>query len=168
MRWVRSHAAELKIDPSKIVASGGSAGGHLAGATAILDGVDDPTDDLHVSPVPAALVLFNPVLDTTETGYGALMIGTNAIDLSLTHHVKPGLPPIILFHGTADHTVPFANAVEFTRRVKAAGGDCRLVPFEGADHGFFNSPLFRKGASTGVYEKVMRDVDDFLTRLGFE
>ncbi|HEY3841198.1 MAG TPA: alpha/beta hydrolase fold domain-containing protein, partial [Bryobacteraceae bacterium] len=84
MRWVRTHAAELHIDPSRIVASGGSAGGHLAGATAILDGVDDPADDLRVSPAPAALILFNPVLDTTETGYGAAMIGTHAIDLSLT------------------------------------------------------------------------------------
>jgi acetyl esterase/lipase len=168
MRWVRAHAGELQIDASKIVASGGSAGGHLAGATAILNGVDDPADDLHVSPAPAALVLFNPVLDTTETGYGAATIGKNAIDLSLTHHVKAGLPPIILFHGTADRTVPFANAEEFTRRVKAAGGDCRLVPLEGADHGFFNSPAFSKRASATVYEKVMQDVDMFLTRLGFE
>lgn len=168
MRWVRSHAAELDIDPSKIVASGGSAGGHLAGATAILNGVDDPADNLQVSPAPIALVLFNPVLDTTETGYGASMMGKNAINLSLTHHVKPGLPPMILFHGTADHTVPFANAVEFTRRVKAAGADCRLVPFEGADHGFFNSPAFRKSASATNYAKIMRDVDEFLIRLGLE
>jgi acetyl esterase len=168
MRWVRGHAAELHIDPQKIVASGGSAGGHVAGATAILDGVDDPADDLSISPMPNGLVLFNPVLDTTETGYGAALIGSHAIDLSLTHHVKAGLPPILLFHGTSDHTVPFANAEEFTRRVKAAGGDCRLVSFPGADHGFFNSPNFHKGSLPERYEEILRDVDQFLMRLGFE
>jgi acetyl esterase len=168
LRWVRGHAAELHVDPQKIVASGGSAGGHVAGATAILDGVDDPADDLRTSPAPNALVLFNPVLDTTETGYGAALIGSHAIELSLTHHVKPGLPPIILFHGTSDHTVPFANAEEFTRRVQAAGGDCRLVPFAGADHGFFNSPTFRKGSSPERYQEILQDVDRFLSRLGME
>jgi acetyl esterase len=168
MRWVRGHATELGIDPRKIVASGGSAGGHVAGATAILQGIDDASDDLSVSPSPNALVLFNPVLDTTETGYGAALIGKNAIDLSLTHQVNRALPPAILFHGTGDHTVPFVNAEAFVKRVRAAGGDCRLVPFEGADHGFFNSPNFRKGNSETVYEKILADVDSFLSRLGLE
>lgn len=164
LRWVRRHATELRIDPAKIVASGGSAGGHVAGATAVLDSVNDPSDDLTVSPVPAALVLFNPVLDTTETGYGAKLIGKDAIDLSLTHHVRAGLPPTILFHGTSDHTVPFANAVEFKKRMQQAGNECELVPFEGADHGFFNSPKFRKGASIETYRKIIDDVDRFLAR----
>lgn len=168
MRWVRGHAGELGIDPGKVVASGGSAGGHLAAATAILTGIDDAGDDRNVSPAPNALVLFNPVLDTTETGYGAALIGKDAMQLSLTHHVKPGLPPMILFHGDSDHTVPFANAVEFVRRVKAAGGDCQLVPFEGADHGFFNSPNFRQGTSESLYEQILQDVDHFLAKLGFE
>ena len=127
-----------------------------------------PADDISVSPAPNALVLFNPVLDTTETGYGAALIGKDARQLSLTDHVKPGLPPMILFHGTGDHTVPFANAVEFDRRVKAAGGDCKLIPFEGADHGFFNSPDFRKGTSQDRYQQILHDMDRFLARLGFE
>jgi acetyl esterase/lipase len=168
MRWIRSHAAELRIDPAKIVAAGGSAGGHLAGATAILKGLDDASDDLSVSPVPNALVLFNPVLDTTESGYGAALIGKDTIQLSLTEHVKPGLPPMILLHGTSDHTVPFSNAEEFVRRVKAAGGQCQLVPFKDADHGFFNSPSFRKGASEALYRKGVADVDGFLLNLGLE
>ena len=41
MRYVRAHAAELGIDPQKIVANGGSAGGHLAAGTALFDGVDE-------------------------------------------------------------------------------------------------------------------------------
>ncbi len=104
-----------------------------------------------------------------EAGYGAALIGKDNVQLSLTHHVKSGLPPMILFHGTADHTVPFANAEEFVKRVKAAGGDCQLVPFEGQDHGFFNSPLnVRKTSSVPRYEKILADVDGFLSKRGFE
>jgi acetyl esterase/lipase len=168
MRWLRKHAKELHIDGNRIVASGGSAGGHLAGATAILSGIDDLSDDLSVSPSPVALVLFNPVLDTTETGYGASQIGPSAKELSLTHHLSRNLPPTILFHGTNDHTVPFANAVEFTRVAKTYGADCELVPFTGADHGFFNSPNFRKTVTADTYQKILDDVDVFLKKQGLE
>jgi len=167
LRWVRSHAAELHIDARRIVASGGSAGGHVAGATAILAKVNDPADDLTVSPVPAALVLFNPVLDTTEKGYGAKAIGPRAEELSLTSHLKPGLPPTIIFHGTADHTVPFQNPVDFTRLAKANGDDCELVPFEGVGHGFFNSPGFRKTSSPETYRQILQRVDAFFQHHGF-
>jgi acetyl esterase/lipase len=60
--YVRKHAKELGIDSKRIVAAGGSAGGHVAAAAAIL-----PPEDHRI----AALVLFNPVVDTTAAGYGA-------------------------------------------------------------------------------------------------
>lgn len=170
MRWIRSHAAELHISPRKIVAAGASAGGHLAGATAILKDVNETSDNLNVSPIPNALVLFNPVLDTTKSGYqqGAKTIGSRASELSLTDHIEPGLPPMLILHGTEDNIVPFRNAVDFTRRVKDAGGNCELVPFDGAGHGFFNSPDFDKTASTSLYAATLVRVDGFLRKNGFE
>src|SRR5581483_11774750 len=62
VRWLRQNATRLGIDPDRIVAAGGSAGGHLAACTALSDGVDAADDDRTVSAKPSALVLYNPVL----------------------------------------------------------------------------------------------------------
>ena len=75
MRYVRSHAPELGIDPDKIVFNGATAGGHLAAATAMFDGVDHADDDLTLSCRPDAMVLFSPVIDTSAVGYGQAKIG---------------------------------------------------------------------------------------------
>ena len=45
VRYVRSHAGELGIDPGKVVVSGASAGGHLAAATALFDEVNEKGED---------------------------------------------------------------------------------------------------------------------------
>jgi acetyl esterase/lipase len=84
VRYVRAHAAELGIDPGKIIASGGSAGGHLAASTAMFD-VNEDSDDLKISPTPNALVLLFPVIDTSKDGYGNAKIGERWKELSPAH-----------------------------------------------------------------------------------
>lgn len=128
--YVRKHAKELGIDGNRIVAAGGSAGGHVAASAAILKPIDHKI---------AALVLFNPVVDTTAAGYGAEKVAGRETEASPVHNVTRGVPPAILFHGTADTTVPFANAETFCARLTAAGSRCELVPYEGQAHGFFNA-----------------------------
>jgi acetyl esterase/lipase len=128
--YVREHARELGIDAKRIVAAGGSAGGHVAAAAAIL-----PPADHEI----AALVLFNPVVDTTAAGYGAEKVAGREKEASPVHNVTRGVPPAILFHGTADTTVPFANAEAFCAALKGVRSRCELVPYEGQKHGFFNA-----------------------------
>ncbi|WP_421827118.1 alpha/beta hydrolase [Larkinella sp.] len=160
MRWVRKNAGRLGIQSDRIVAAGGSAGGHLALATAVLDEIDEPGEDKTVSTRPSALVLMNPVTKTTVGGYGYERLGDRAESLSPVAHIRPGTPPTILFHGEADTTVPIQNAEEFCERMQAAGNRCELHRFAGQKHGFFN-------ANPELNQQIISLTDQFLTRLGY-
>lgn len=173
LRYVRAHAERLGIDPRRIAAGGGSAGGHLAAATATVPGFDAPGEDTQISAVPDALVLFNPVLvlaalpglDLAGAGtrLPAERLGTAPENLSPAHHVKAGAPPTIIFHGKADTTVPYVTAEAFTRLMQAAGNRCELVGAEGKEHGFFN---YGRGDGSS-YRDTLARADAFLVSLGW-
>jgi acetyl esterase/lipase len=160
VRYLRSHAAELGIDPGKILVSGGSAGGHLAAATALFDGVNEETDDLKVPCRPDAMVLLFPVIDTSATGYGQAKIGDRWQELSPVHHVRAGLPPTLTFHGTGDTVTPFSGAKAFHEAMLAAGNKSVLDVNEGGKHGYL---MFEEA----LYEDTLAKTAAFLTRLGF-
>jgi acetyl esterase/lipase len=173
IRWVRKNAARLGIDPNRIVAAGGSAGGHLAACTAVVPGLDEPSEDTTVSAVPNAAVLFNPVLvlgpldGQSVEGFGARLnaerLGAEPRQLSPAHHVRAGAPPTIIFHGRADTTVPFATAEAFAAKMKAAGNRCELVGFDGQGHGFFNQGR----GDNRFFLQTLKQADEFLASLGY-
>jgi len=168
VRWVRQHAKELGVNPDKIVVSGGSAGGHIACCTGVIAGFDEDGENLSISSVPNAMILFNPVLDTTEKGYGLDKVGAARMtEISPCQHIHPGIPPALLMHGTADKTVPFENAERFTRLMKEAENECVFVPFEGKDHGFFNGSFFRPKSDDTDFNQSMERSVAFLKSLGF-
>jgi acetyl esterase/lipase/lysophospholipase L1-like esterase len=167
IRWVRENAKKLNIDPNKIVASGGSAGGHVALTTALINGLENADENLSVSSVPNAVVAYNPVSDTTEKGYGAKKVAGRETEISPAHQVKKNMPPMLIFHGTKDKTVPFENAERFTRLMKEAGNDCELFAIKDADHGFFNGDFFRKGAGNKYFNLTTYKTDVFLEKLCF-
>ncbi len=167
IRWVREHAAELGVDPDRIVAAGGSAGGHVAACTSVIAGTEEPGEKTSISSAPNAMILFNPVLDTTTKGYGAKKFKPEQqTDISPCHHVRKGIVPTLILHGTADKTVPFENAERFNKLMMEAGNVCLLIPFEGKDHGFFNSASFRKGNSDADCDLTMKHSIDFLKANG--
>jgi acetyl esterase/lipase len=164
IRWVREHASELGVDPGRIAAGGGSAGGHVAACTGTIDGHEQDGENTDVSSKPNAMVLFNPVIDTTEKGYGANRLRGRTTEISPCHHVKQGVPPTIIFHGTADKTVPFENVQRFETVMKEAGNRCELVAFEGKGHGFFN---YNRDPDNASFNRTMSATDRFLTDLGW-
>ena len=157
VRYVRAHAAKLGIDPGKIIASGGSAGGHLAASTAMFD-VNEDSDDLKISPTPNALILLFPVIDTSKDGYGNTKIGERWKELSPAHSVRSGLPPTITFHGTGDTTTPFKGAQLFHDAMLKAGNRSELVVNEGGTHGY----LMR---TQPLYDECLAKTDAFLKSL---
>jgi len=168
VRWIRQHAEELGIDPDKIVSAGGSAGGHVAACTGVIDGHEEDGEDAAVSSRPDAMILYNPVIDTTERGYGVSSVGEERkTEISPCHHVRKGLPPTLLFHGTADKTVPFENVQRFEKLMKEAGNNCTLIPFEGKGHGFFNGSYFRPKNDDEDFNVTMEKSVAFLKELGF-
>lgn len=159
VRYVRAHAGELGIDPQKIIVSGGSAGGHLAVATAMFEGVNEDGEDTKLSAVPNALVLLFPVIDTSAEGYGNAKIGGRWKELSPAHNVRAGLPPTITFHGTGDTVTPFKGAQAFHDAMLQAGNRSELVVNEGGAHGY----LMR---TQPLYDECLKKSDVFLSSLG--
>ena len=169
VRWVQDHAAELGIDPAKIVLQGSSAGGHVAAWTAILDPVMPETaSDPVPNPAPMGLILLWPVTDTGTNGYGGPKRFGNdearANNLSVTGRMPAKMPPTLVFHGTADKTVKFENSQAFTDKMKANGNSCELVVFPDGPH----SPNSSKEGEKGnvVKAKIEEESLKFLEKLG--
>ncbi|MCG2588810.1 alpha/beta hydrolase [Rhodohalobacter sulfatireducens] len=161
IRWIRQHAGELGIDPERIAAGGGSAGGHVAAATAITDGFEEEGEDLSIPSRPDALVLFNPVFDNGPEGYGHSRVKSYWKEFSPMHNIDDTAPPTIVFLGTEDSLVPVSTARKYKRLMEEKGRRCDLHLYEGQPHGFFNY------SSREYYNKTVIEMDRFLSSLGY-
>jgi len=158
VRWVRANAAKYSINPDKIGAAGGSAGGHLVailGTSAKLRKLEGDGGNPGFSSRVQAVVSFNGVFDlagaaaksANATGPIALFLGGPYdhmpqvyAEASPMTHVDKSSAPFLLLHGTADSTVPYQQSVDMQKKLEAAGVRAELYSAEGAQHGFFNRP----------------------------
>lgn len=159
IRFIKQNAARFHINKDSIIAAGGSAGGHLAAATALIEDYDEASDDLSVSCKPHALILFNPVIDNGPGGYGFERIGKEYKNFSPLHNIQKGAPPTIIFLGTKDELIPVATMQYYKTVMEIVGSHCEVVLYEGEAHGFFNKKVY--------VEKTIVEVDRFLLMLGY-
>jgi len=158
VRWLRKNASILGADPDKIVSSGGSAGGHVAVCTKLIEGLDSKKEDLAISSEPNLLVLYNPVLKTTHERF-VNRIGSEemALRISPNDHLNESAPPMIMFFGSDDLLIGYAfETIELASELDL---DAHLWIAESKGHGFFNkSPWL---------ESTTYLTDKFLTGQGY-
>lgn len=166
VRWIRTNATLLKIDPDRIVVSGQSAGGQLAWSTALFDDINESTDDLEVSPVPNALVLYSSCYNTMEAWVDWLLGDRRDQIWSISpyHNLKRGLPPALAFHGRDDCTVLYYSVELFEKKTHELGNQFELITLEGRKHylGEGNTAYSRL-----FDEAILERTDKFLGQLGF-
>lgn len=153
VRWTRSHAKDLNVDPDHIGATGYSAGGHLAlmlGVTGPSDGLEgDVAADAPSSRVQAVVNYFGPTelaaKDIPELSLPLVrdFIGGSATEkpeaakqASPISFVSKDDAPSLTFQGTKDPLVPHTQAVTLAEAQTKMGVPGRIELMVGAGHGW--------------------------------
>jgi acetyl esterase/lipase len=171
VRWLRANAAKYHINPDRIAAAGGSAGGHLVallGTTADMPAYEGDEGVTGVSSRVSAVAAFNPAVDLVDFGKRAGG-GQNSVNVFLgaTYEENPQLwqsaspsyqvsakaAPFLFLHGDADTTVPYQQSIAMMEKLKAAGVRAEILTAPRAKHGFFNAPPF--------YEPTLKRMEKF-------
>lgn len=165
LHWVGRNAKKYNFDMSKVIVTGGSAGGHLALTTSIIPFSagfenecayeDDETWNgpwTDARPKVAAVINWFGITDVADMlqgankrAYALSWMGSLpnreelAKRLSPLTYVRPGLPPILTIHGDADTIVPYAHAVRLHEALTKAGVRNQLLTIPGGGHGDFTA-----------------------------
>jgi len=142
VRFIRQHAKEYRVDPSRLGAFGSSAGGHLAlllGTTG--DSGDPSAADLPLresSRVAAVVANFPPTDLARWATQQAVFKFTEAeaAQFSPIRFVSSGSAPSLIVHGDADTAVPIDQGETMYAALTKAGVPASFIRMEGAGHGF--------------------------------
>jgi acetyl esterase/lipase len=157
VRFIRQHAGEYGVDPTRIGVYGGSAGGHLAlllGTTADSGNPSASDTVLRESSRVAAVVAFFPVTDLSRWANGRALPATaalteaEAVQYSPIRFVSPGAAPSLIVHGDADEAVPIVEGETMHAALAKAGVPASFLRIAGAGHAFGGADLARVNAAT--------------------
>jgi acetyl esterase/lipase len=175
VRWLRANAEKYHVDPNRIGATGGSAGGHLS----LLVGVAGPVKKFEgsggnpdaSSQVQAVVNYFGPTDLAAMYGFNKrvdrlldTLVGGTAQErpadyksASPVTYVAKDTCPILSIHGTKDPLVPVDQAVEFDAAMKKAGATSELILLEGQEHGFKGSAALKaRDATFAFFDKHLK------------
>ncbi len=166
IRWLRENSEILRIDPDRIVVAGQSAGGQLTLSTTLMDSINEASDNLSVSPRPNAMVLYSSAVNMMEA-WGEWHMGDRREQIwsiSPSHNLRPGMPPILAFHGEEDCMVPFWVIQRFEEEMHKLGNHYELISFKGRKH--YLGKGIEKYADY-FDEEILARTDEFLVQLGY-
>lgn len=180
VRWLRGHCGELKLDPERFGATGGSAGGHLVTLLGLTAGNADLEGeigeyDAESSRVTCVVNFCGPSDLTTPLmrGEAALrddpavagLVGSPLKDhvevakaASPLTYVTREAAPIMTVHGTKDQRVDFSNGERLDAALREAGATSLLVPVVDAGHGIPVGPELA-GRIQSFWDKYLRGAD---------
>jgi acetyl esterase/lipase len=165
LHWIGQNAKKYNFDLTKVIVTGGSAGGHLALTTGMIPssagfenecayGEDEKWSGAWTNPRPpvAAIINWYGITDVTEMLQGA-NIRSYAVSwfgsmpnreelakrVSPLTYVRAGVPPVLTIHGDADPLVPHSEAVRLHEALNKAGVKNQLLTIPGGGHGDFTA-----------------------------
>jgi len=170
VRWMRANAKKYRIDPDRIAAVGGSAGGHLAAMLGVMseeDGLEGTGGHAGYSSKVNAVVAFYGVFDFLKLGVknpeGAIPAFLGGLPDEVPEVYKQASPityvdksdaPFLLLHGTADKLVPIKQSMDMKRALEKVGVRAELYVVEEGGHGFDKEPSH--------YQKALARIEKFL------
>lgn len=175
INYIKANAATLHIDTTKMAIVGESAGGHLAACMALLDSNN--------STKPAALVLYNPVVNLAtgkfikymnaevalqtnkklDTIALLLQYQTAAKAISPLYLVKKCLPATLIINGMEDKVTPYQFAVNFNDSLKKYHTKQKIILLPNTGHAF--AVPHYKSSEQQVVDALLK-ADIFLSKLG--
>ena len=148
IRWYKQNAGKLGIDPKRIVAGGGSAGGHICLLATTNPGLNDPKDPAGFDTSVVAYLLFNPALAAADA---------EDPEVDVIKHLKADLPPAIVFFGTTDKWLEgWKLAIKKMKKIGIKNVDGWSAVEQG--HSFFNKQPWA--------DVTIKACDEFLAKHG--
>jgi acetyl esterase/lipase len=176
LAWIGAHGAQYKLDTSRVITAGDSAGGHLALMAGLVNGSDEFDRSCETAPAPVrAIVNIYGVTDVVDLlggesagpaipedwPFAVVWMGKAPDRVKRARRVSPLTwidahdPPVFSVHGTADPTVPYRHALLLHAALATAGVTNELVPLQARGHGDF---------TFAEWAEVMRRMLSFLKR----
>lgn len=161
VRWVRAHAEMYGLDPERITAQGGSAGGIAALAVGASDDADY-RDELTLEE-DWTLATTNRQQSSrvaTVVDHWGSLSAVNALKFfDGRSRIDSSDPPTIILHGTEDSVVPYAAGVEVRDAYEAAGISVAFHPIPGAGHSPWNAQIDGRSQNSIVRDFIVKHQD---------